>query len=159
MILHANVTVSGRIEGSVATYTCHDGYLPSGSLETICRGGFWTYTGTPPFCQGITSISQQSIHQIQLAIRQCKRLLVSGVIVCRLCLFQSLDYQIYFLPRFFILSWPTQSHRASIECRICCNFCARSCLFYINAHLSLMLACCVFYYAFSEEPTSGVKHC
>ena len=49
------VTLYGRMTGSVATYSCHDGYLLNGDPTRVCLGdGSWsgidsTCTGEQPF--------------------------------------------------------------------------------------------------------------
>ena len=44
--------MTGMSEGSTATYTCNDGYEPSGSMQKACRGGAWTASGPEPTCTG-----------------------------------------------------------------------------------------------------------
>ena len=52
VVTNAQVTMTGMSEGSTATYTCNDGYEPSGSMQKACRSGAWTASGPEPTCTG-----------------------------------------------------------------------------------------------------------
>ena len=48
---NGSVTLTGTVEGSVANYTCDEGFLPDESVVRMCgSNGMWS--GSTPQCEG-----------------------------------------------------------------------------------------------------------
>ena len=49
--LNGVVNLTGTVEGSIANYTCNEGFLPDGPVVRMCGSdGMWS--GEAPLCEG-----------------------------------------------------------------------------------------------------------
>ena len=50
-LLNGTVILTGTVEGSIANYTCDEGFTPDGPVVRMCRNNrMWS--GVPPICEG-----------------------------------------------------------------------------------------------------------
>ena len=60
-ISEGDVSLSGTVFGSVATYSCNNGYRVEGDRERTCLANA-TWSGTTPHCQGLGMNKKLILH-------------------------------------------------------------------------------------------------